>query len=723
MRRPVIIFIIAALCSLVVSWQAYIYTRGWGLVQIHQHGSSRLLDTISALRVAIDQYRYLPFLLSQNRDVKDLLVQSNPSKVIKVSRYLEQTNLVAGSAALIVLDLKGEVVAYSNWRERGATARRYYQNAPFFLQALSGEQGRYFMVDDSATQPSYYLSAPIYHRQQLIGVSVMKLDVSALKEQLSLEYAFYVADQHGQLLFTSLALLQEAGLPRSGLKSFGVSGSEFKTSASAWSHGSVIDEKLFDDRDISIWKLDGKEQLNESVMLDDLKWEVGVLSPIKAAEQRAVYAGFTVAGGCLAFALLVLYLREYRLKRRSQALVLRAQRDSEQRQRYIINTAQVGLITVDKQGVIVFVNPMVMQQFGVSLSLIMGRPLAALFADIDQFTPLKRWLEGLSHGEFTPITGYEVVGRRSDGSVFPVLFSIRMMTAAPQVSYLVTMIDITRRKRLEYKLREVNESLETKVLQRTQALEAAQNELIQAEKLAALGRMSTAMVHELNQPLTAMRNYLAIIRRLSDQPGLQNENLNRVNGLVDKMALITGQLKTFAYKSAGASGLVELVFSIQHILGQYKERFVEQSIDCSFEHELTCYWVHGDEIRIEQVLVNLITNACDAMLQLPSGQISMTLRLLDNDRQSIDQDLESPCHDWVVLNIRDTGEGATDEQLAHMFEPFYTTKSMGDGLGLGLPIVQGIVRDLGGIVDVVRNQEQGLCFSVSLPLAKNTGGI
>jgi two-component system C4-dicarboxylate transport sensor histidine kinase DctB len=682
-KRSIVVVVMAAFFSLLLSWQSYIYTRDWGVTQLHQQGSSKLLDTISALRVAIDQYRYLPFLLSQNRDVKDLLIRPNPDKIVRVSRYLEQTNLVAGSAALMVLDRTGRVVAYSNWREQDANTAQSYQDAPFFKQAIEGEQGRYFAVDGQPASPSYYLSAAIYYHQKLIGVSVMRLDIEKVKEQLSLEYAFYVADQQDQLLFASQSLL--------------TSGDNF------WPLAPLYTEKLNDGRKISLWKEGGGAQLNLSVMLDDLGWNVGILTPIESAQQKAFYVSSIAAGGCLALALLVLYLREFRLKRRSQADVIRAQRDSEQRQRYIINTAQVGLITVDKNGAIVFINPMVMQQFGVSLALIINQPLHIIFADIDQFKPLKRWLDGLSQGEFTPITGYEVVGKRSDGSVFPILFSIRMMTATPEPSYLVTMIDITRRKRLEHTLREVNESLEHKVVERTQALQSAQSELVQAEKLAALGRMSTAIVHELNQPLTAMRNYLAIIRRVMDRPELLNDNLILVNSLVDRMALITGQLKTFAYKNPDKRGSSELINAIKHVLGQFDDVFNEHHIRCQFTHELPCYWVHADEVRIEQVLINLVKNACDAM-QGCTGLRDVSIRVNQRNEQ-------------IVLEISDSGEGATDAQLAHMFEPFYTTKTMGSGLGLGLPIVEGIIRDLGGKIKVGRNQSSGLCFTVYLPLA------
>ncbi|WP_372738081.1 ATP-binding protein [Neptunomonas sp.] len=685
-ERAISLSIVALLCSLILSWQSYVYTRDWGLVEVHQQGSVRLLDTISALRNAIDQYRYLPFLLSQSRDVKDMLVQPNPDKIIRVSRYLEQTNLVAGSAALLVLDLAGRVVAYSNWRDQDTKAARIYQDAPFFTQAISGEQGRHFMLDGAPLRPSYYLSAPIYHREMLIGVSVMRLDISKINELLSADYSFYVSGQGDQLLFASQLLAQ-------GSDDF-------------WPLTPLHSEILNDGRDIQLWKHASGVKLNMAVKLDDLGWSVGTLNPIEAAEQRASYVGFTVAGGCLALALLVLYLREFRLKRRSQLDVIRAQRDSEQRQRYIINTAQVGLITVDKRGSIIFINPMVMQQFGVSLALIIGQPLHILFTDIEQFKPLKRWLDALTQGAFTPITGYEVVGKRSDGSMFPLLFSIRMMTAVPEPSYLVTVIDITRRKRLEHTLREVNESLEHKVAKRTKALQAAQSELVQAEKLAALGRMSTAIVHELNQPLTAMRNYLAIVKRIKEQPALLDENLDLLNGLVDRMALITGQLKSFAYKNPDKRGTAELISAIRRVLKHYEFLFSEQRINCNFECDLDVCWVQADEVRLEQVLINLIKNASDAIPLSASGG-GVYLRL-------------SCSEGAAILEVQDSGEGATDDQLLHMFEPFYTSKKMGDGLGLGLSIVDSIIRDVGGNIQVSRNHTQGLCFTVSLPLVVNS---
>ncbi|QLE97347.1 sensor histidine kinase [Neptunomonas phycophila] len=674
---------IAVLFVAFLSWQGFTTMRNYELANLHKAGSERLLETIRSLRVAIDQYRYLPFLLSQNRDVKQLLLVPDADNQVRVSRLLEQTNLVAGSAALLILDEQGDIVAYSNWRENTSLPRDRYRDAAFYREALSGEQGPYFVIDKSTMRPAYYLSAPIYQSQKLIGVAVLRLNIATLREQLSNESLFYVADANDSLLLTSPSFDQEHIWPLAP--------------------GHV--ELLLDGREITLGKHKGEYWLVQAVKLDDLQWQVGVLSPIQSANLRSAYVALSIAGVCMVLALLFLYLREAQLKRRSQRETVNAQRESEQRQRRIINTAQVGLITVDSAGKILSINSMVMQQFGVSQSLIERSPLTILFADIDQFSPLKRMLDVLKRREFSPITGYEVVGQRSDGSRFPMMFSIRMMSTAPETTYLVTIIDITRRKRLEHALQEANESLEQKVSERTLALKNAQAELLQAEKMAAMGRMSTAIVHELNQPLTAMRNYLAMLRQIREHPDMFNDNLQRLNQLVDRMASLTGQLKTFAYKKVEVTGAVDLQSVIPSVLTMFNAQMKANEIRSVIQMPETSIRVKGDQVRLEQVLVNLIGNACDALEEAAQDHPSVLTVTVSTELK------------WAHILISDNGDGVSEEALAHLFEPFYTTKSMGSGLGLGLSIVDNILRDLGGKISARNNSEGGLGVLVTLPLA------
>jgi len=280
------------------------------------------------------------------------------------------------------------------------------------------------------------------------------------------------------------------------------------------------------------------------------------------------------------------------------------------------------------------------------------------------------------------------------------------MRQQPRAEYLVTLIDISKRKRLEQRLKEANESLESKVFQRTQALQEAQVELIRAEKMAALGKMSTAIVHELNQPLTAFRNYLAIIDKVRTQPQAIAERLVSLHHLVDNMAAITSQLRMFAYSNPGSNQQVNLASCIRSSLAIMQPALSEAEIICQLnvDPQAQAAKVSGDAARFEQVVNNIMQNAMDAMAE--------------NQQPKTLQFTLSVHNDQLLLSIADNGGGVAHEQLSHLFDPFYTTKAIGLGLGLGLSIVKSIVTDLGGSI-VAKNKDAGLEFSLTLPLYRS----
>ncbi|MCO4758272.1 MAG: GHKL domain-containing protein, partial [Oceanospirillaceae bacterium] len=280
------------------------------------------------------------------------------------------------------------------------------------------------------------------------------------------------------------------------------------------------------------------------------------------------------------------------------------------------------------------------------------------------------------------------------------------MVAQADMLYLVTVIDITKRKRLEAALQRANDQLEHKVLERTQALQEAQTELVQAEKMAALGRMSSAVVHELNQPLTAMRTYLAICRHLlSDENSMLADNLTLIDDLTQRMALITQQLKTFAFKKPDALVPVKPVNALDQSLVLFRDRIRQDGIKLVLESSDPTLAILGDNARLEQVFVNLIKNACDAMNGLEAEKM-LTIRIAAESQNS-------DAH--VRISVSDSGGGIEPENVEHLFDPFFTTKSIGDGLGLGLSIVSSIVRDLNGRISAENRVEGGACFTVILP--------
>ncbi len=262
-------------------------------------------------------------------------------------------------------------------------------------------------------------------------------------------------------------------------------------------------------------------------------------------------------------------------------------------------------------------------------------------------------------------------------------------------------------------LQQANDQLEHKVQQRTEALQATQDELVQAEKLAALGRMSSVLVHELNQPLTAMRTYVSIARHrllqlqgkeqaTKDTEALQG-NFDLIETLTERMSGMTRQLKVFAFKKPEQLAPIDPLQVLDQVIATMAARCQKEAIQLQWLRPDLQVKVAADSPRLEQVFLNLMNNACDAMQSLPEGQKRLSLHM------------QADAENRVSFTVGDTGPGFSDEAAAHLFEPFFTTKSIGEGLGLGLAIVHSICRDLNGEVQAV-NTDFGAEFRVVLPL-------
>lgn len=251
-----------------------------------------------------------------------------------------------------------------------------------------------------------------------------------------------------------------------------------------------------------------------------------------------------------------------------------------------------------------------------------------------------------------------------------------------------------------------NHLLQDEIAERIRAertLRAAQDELVQAGKLAVIGQLSTGIAHELNQPLAALRTLSGNGVRFLDRGDLTTTraNLERIAQLVDRMGLITGQLRAFARKSSGQLQAVALCSALDNALALLEQRLSERSINIIRHCPLPEPFSLCDANRLEQVLVNLIGNALDAM----DGQSAPCLEI---SCETIGQQAR--------LTVRDHGPGLAEEALAHLFEPFFTTKEAGVGLGLGLTISAGIVRDFGGTLSGANHPAGGAIFTLEIPL-------
>ncbi|KPB35441.1 Sensor histidine kinase [Pseudomonas savastanoi pv. phaseolicola] len=251
-------------------------------------------------------------------------------------------------------------------------------------------------------------------------------------------------------------------------------------------------------------------------------------------------------------------------------------------------------------------------------------------------------------------------------------------------------------------LRASNERLKAQIRERRQAedtLRRAQDELVQAGKLAAIGQMSTSIAHELNQPLAALRTLSGNTVRFLERGALDtaSANLRTINDLVDRMGRITASLRAFARRGddQGQAQLSKAVEAAAQLLGVR----LEQS-GLTLHRDFVDATLSIDQTRLEQILVNLIGNALDAMFNQPAPELWLTGSIEDGRYR---------------LRVRDNGHGIDTETRKHLFEPFFTTKPGEQGLGLGLTLSASLAAAAGGSLSAEHPGDGGTTFVLSLP--------
>ncbi|MFV0409304.1 MAG: ATP-binding protein [Paracoccus sp. (in: a-proteobacteria)] len=259
-------------------------------------------------------------------------------------------------------------------------------------------------------------------------------------------------------------------------------------------------------------------------------------------------------------------------------------------------------------------------------------------------------------------------------------------------------------------LRALNARLTREIAERERVqreLRVAEQTVQQSSKLAALGEMSAGVSHELNQPLAAMKTYLAGARLLLDRGRLGEalSSFQRIDDLVDRMGAITRQLKSFARKGGEAFEPVDLRAALSSALTMMEPQLRARPVRIIRNQPRRAVMVYCDRIRLEQVLINLLRNALDATKAVRDARIEIAM--------------ESGVH--AILLVRDNGLGVSD--LDKLFEPFFTTKKPGEGTGLGLAISSGIIADFGGRLTAHNAEDgEGAVFEVVLPLYDPDGG-
>ncbi len=271
--------------------------------------------------------------------------------------------------------------------------------------------------------------------------------------------------------------------------------------------------------------------------------------------------------------------------------------------------------------------------------------------------------------------------------------------------------------RLRQALDELNQftqSLETKVQERTEQLEAAHLKLMQTDRLASLGQLSASVAHEINNPLSGVLNLSMLVQRIVKDDGIPPNRveecrryLSQIVNETSRVGRIVSDLLAFSRRSKPQNTTVDLNTIVRATVSlvSHKLKLGNVSVELDLDERLPLF--RGDSSQIQQVVMNLVLNGAEATYTKGKGKVAIRTRRLETGGA-------------VVLEVQDSGEGIPPEHLSKIFDPFFTTKAEGKGVGLGLAVVYGIVDSHGGDITVNSKVGEGTRFRVVLPLEGGT---
>jgi two-component system cell cycle sensor histidine kinase/response regulator CckA len=365
--------------------------------------------------------------------------------------------------------------------------------------------------------------------------------------------------------------------------------------------------------------------------------------------------------------------------------MLRHMRQTEQRYKHLINTANDAILVIDTEtGIILEANARCSAFLGRPTREILGMRAESIILESDRETyreMLKTALEGAA------VAGKEMRLNHSDGRTLAVEVNASLTEFEGKKIVQGIFRDIRERKRLEEEVR-------------------------QTQKMEVVGRLVGGIAHDFNNLLMVILTQIAKVHSLSSQPQIL-EHAETVRIAAEKAASLTKQLLAFGRRQV----LVLQVLDLNEILGELKEMLSTlptEHVQLMMTPSSPPLPVKVDPGKIEQVIMNLAVNACDAM---PSGGV-LKIRTARVSRPPSEASATSHSAPYAMVEITDTGCGMDDETKAHLFEPFFTTKPIGKGTGLGLSTVYGIMKQSGGTIEVDSVPGEGTTFRVYLPIVQ-----
>ncbi|MCM2297134.1 PAS domain S-box protein [Rhodoferax sp.] len=653
------------------------------------------------IRGIAEKHGYLPYAAARHPDVQSLLL--NPSDSLlskKVNQYFSDLKDRTESAALFVMSSNGMTLAASNWNSTDSFVGQSYQQRPYFKEALQGRRGFFYGVGLTTGTPGFFIAEPVLNQSQVIGVIAVKVSLSALENSwVNSADPVVLQDNRGIVFLSSEPewLYRSSDHLSSGdlawLKLNGQYGMRSHYDILPWRVTRVPGSPTYEFQ--ATVKHKQRSFLALEASLPELAWTLTVTSDLKSVQRARQEA---LALTTLLAAVLLLAGLYWRLHEQRFVEQLQAKRELEQRVKertYDLEEAHafrkamedallVGMRARDPEGRIIYVNRAFCEMVGYSAEELLGCKAPYPYWHPDDLDKYMRQREASLQAESLP-HGFESRVRHHDGhDVITQVYTAPLIDRqGRQQGWMSSVVDITAQKIAENRQHEQERQLQ------------------RSARLASVGEMASTLAHELNQPLMALSNFAVAARAIAGQAKreLLVTVLEDIVEQSQRASEIVKRVRVFINPQRGSYEDCDVHAVIAHSLTLLKPELQRNLTIVNTQLTENLPHIRGNRVLLEQVLINLLQNAMQATQDLPPARhvIDIETTLLERA---------------ILIQIGDRGPGVPEASQEQVFNPFFSTKP--DGLGLGLNICRTIVEAHGGHLKVANRKDGGAVFSFTL---------